>query len=109
MRPASPGGRRNRIRRARWTPRQARQRVGALFPVYEEFRANGARDRRSYNPAPVSAEQDKGAGIPAEREPIGGSGFRPVDPKQSFPALEQRILKRWRENDVFHRQLAWRR
>jgi isoleucyl-tRNA synthetase len=36
-------------------------------------------------------------------------GFAPVDPKQSFPALEARILERWRERDVFHRQLAWRR
>jgi isoleucyl-tRNA synthetase len=34
------------------------------------------------------------------------SGFRPVDPKQSFPALEERILERWRERDVFARSLA---
>jgi len=33
-------------------------------------------------------------------------GFRPVDPKQSFPELEERILARWRERDVFHRSLA---
>ena len=26
------------------------------------------------------------------------SGFRPVDPKQSFPELEQRVLERWRED-----------
>jgi isoleucyl-tRNA synthetase len=32
--------------------------------------------------------------------------FRPVDPKQSFPELEERILERWRERDVFHRSLA---
>jgi isoleucyl-tRNA synthetase len=31
-----------------------------------------------------------------------------VDPKQSFPALEERILERWRERDVFHRSLAQR-
>jgi isoleucyl-tRNA synthetase len=36
-------------------------------------------------------------------------GFRPVDPKQSFPELELRILERWREGDVFARQLAQRR
>ncbi|HSI80133.1 MAG TPA: isoleucine--tRNA ligase [Solirubrobacterales bacterium] len=36
-------------------------------------------------------------------------GFRPVDPKQSFPELERGILERWREGDVFHRQLALRR
>jgi isoleucyl-tRNA synthetase len=36
------------------------------------------------------------------------SGFRPVDPKQSFPALEERVLERWRERDVFHRSLAQR-
>jgi isoleucyl-tRNA synthetase len=37
------------------------------------------------------------------------SGFRPVDPKQSFPELEQRVLERWREGDVFARQVAQRR
>ena len=34
--------------------------------------------------------------------------YRPVDPKQSFPELEQRVLERWRERDVFHRSLAQR-
>src|SRR3954468_7423503 len=34
--------------------------------------------------------------------------FRPVDPKQSFPELEERILERWRERDVFHRSVAQR-
>jgi isoleucyl-tRNA synthetase len=37
------------------------------------------------------------------------SGFRPVDPKQSFPELERRILERWRADDVFERQLSQRR
>ncbi len=35
-------------------------------------------------------------------------GFRPVDAKQSFPELEQRVLERWRERDVFHRSLSQR-
>jgi isoleucyl-tRNA synthetase len=35
-------------------------------------------------------------------------GFRPVDTKQSFPELEERVLERWRELDVFHRSLAQR-
>jgi isoleucyl-tRNA synthetase len=35
-------------------------------------------------------------------------GFRPVDPKQPFPELEERVLARWRERDVFHRSLAQR-
>jgi isoleucyl-tRNA synthetase len=35
-------------------------------------------------------------------------GFRPVDAKQSFPELEERMLERWRERDVFHRSLAQR-
>ena len=35
-------------------------------------------------------------------------GFRPVDTKQSFPELEQRVLERWRERDVFGRSLAQR-
>jgi isoleucyl-tRNA synthetase len=34
------------------------------------------------------------------------SGFRPVDPRQPFPELEERLLERWRERDVFHRSLA---
>jgi isoleucyl-tRNA synthetase len=33
-------------------------------------------------------------------------GFSPVDPKQSFPELEERVLARWRESDVFGRSLA---
>ena len=35
-------------------------------------------------------------------------GFRPVDPRQSFPKLEEGLLGRWREADVFHRSLAKR-
>jgi len=35
-------------------------------------------------------------------------GFKPVDPKQSFPELEERVLARWRERDVFRRSLAGR-
>jgi isoleucyl-tRNA synthetase len=33
-------------------------------------------------------------------------GFEPVDTKQSFPELEERVLARWREGDVFARSLA---
>jgi isoleucyl-tRNA synthetase len=35
--------------------------------------------------------------------------FEPVDPKASFPEIEQRVLAFWREADVFHRQLEQRR
>jgi isoleucyl-tRNA synthetase len=35
-------------------------------------------------------------------------GFRPVDTRQSFPELEERVLARWRERDVFRRSLAQR-
>jgi isoleucyl-tRNA synthetase len=35
-------------------------------------------------------------------------GFEPVDPKQSFPALEERVLERWRAERVFERTLAAR-
>ncbi|HKF81348.1 MAG TPA: isoleucine--tRNA ligase [Solirubrobacterales bacterium] len=35
-------------------------------------------------------------------------GFEPVDPKQSFPDLEERVLARWREEGVFERSLAQR-
>jgi len=34
--------------------------------------------------------------------------FRPVDAKQPFPELEERMLQRWRERDVFQRSLAQR-
>ena len=37
------------------------------------------------------------------------SGFRPVDPRQRFPELELGVLERWREHEVFARQLAQRR
>src|SRR5215204_6435885 len=33
---------------------------------------------------------------------------RPVDPQQSFPALEEDVLARWRERDVFHESLRRR-
>jgi isoleucyl-tRNA synthetase len=36
------------------------------------------------------------------------SGFEPVDPKQSFPELEERVLARWREEGVFERSLEQR-
>jgi isoleucyl-tRNA synthetase len=36
------------------------------------------------------------------------AGFKPVDTKQSFPELEERVLERWRERDVFARSLAQR-
>jgi isoleucyl-tRNA synthetase len=35
-------------------------------------------------------------------------GFEPVDPKQSFPELEGRVLARWQEEGVFERSLAQR-
>src|SRR6478609_12225822 len=34
--------------------------------------------------------------------------YRSVDAGESFPALEERVLERWRELDVFHRTLARR-
>jgi len=34
--------------------------------------------------------------------------YRPVDTAQSFPALEQRVLERWRERDVFHESIRRR-
>src|SRR5215510_651607 len=36
------------------------------------------------------------------------ANFRAVDPKQSFPELEERILERWREREVFPRSLTQR-
>jgi isoleucyl-tRNA synthetase len=34
--------------------------------------------------------------------------YQPVDPAQSFPALEERVLDRWRERDVFHESIRRR-
>jgi isoleucyl-tRNA synthetase len=34
--------------------------------------------------------------------------YQPVDPSQSFPALEERVLERWRERDVFHESVRRR-
>jgi isoleucyl-tRNA synthetase len=34
--------------------------------------------------------------------------FEPVDPRQSFPELEERVLARWRERDVFHESIRRR-
>ncbi|MEJ7875915.1 MAG: isoleucine--tRNA ligase, partial [Solirubrobacterales bacterium] len=36
------------------------------------------------------------------------SGFKPVDSKQSFPALELELLERWREEGLFRKQLESR-
>src|SRR5690242_6582401 len=35
--------------------------------------------------------------------------YRPVDPKQSFPDLEQSVLERWRERDVFGESMRRRK
>ena len=34
--------------------------------------------------------------------------YEPVDPGQSFPKLEERVLERWRERDVFHESIRRR-
>ena len=34
--------------------------------------------------------------------------YRSVDTSQSFPALEERILEWWQENNIFHKSLEWR-
>jgi isoleucyl-tRNA synthetase len=36
------------------------------------------------------------------------SPFQPVDSDQSFPALEERVIERWRERDVFHESIRRR-
>jgi isoleucyl-tRNA synthetase len=35
-------------------------------------------------------------------------GFSAVDPKQSFPRLEEEVLERWREGEVFERSISQR-
>ena len=34
--------------------------------------------------------------------------YEPVDPSQSFPELEEQVLTRWRERDVFHESVRRR-
>ena len=34
--------------------------------------------------------------------------YRPVDPRVSFPALEEEVLERWRERDIFHESIRRR-
>ena len=46
--------------------------------------------------------------VPAPRILSFMPGFAPVDPKQSFPELEERLLARWRQEGVFERSLAQR-
>src|SRR3954468_1915696 len=36
------------------------------------------------------------------------AAHRPVDPRQSFPRLEEQVLERWRERDVFHESMRRR-
>ena len=37
------------------------------------------------------------------------SSFRPVDPKQSFPEMEERINAGWKQDRIFERQLEQRK
>jgi isoleucyl-tRNA synthetase len=39
---------------------------------------------------------------------MSGSPYRPVDPGTSFPELEQGVLERWRERDIFHESIRRR-
>ena len=64
--------------------------------------------RRDLVAAPGAAQVDDlgMSSVPAARRIAADAGISPVDPKQSFPELEERVLERWREGDVFARQLA---
>jgi isoleucyl-tRNA synthetase len=39
---------------------------------------------------------------------MSGAPYRPVDPGTSFPELEQGVLERWRERDIFHESIRRR-
>jgi isoleucyl-tRNA synthetase len=39
---------------------------------------------------------------------MSGVPYQPVDPGQSFPDLEQNVLERWRERDIFHESIRRR-
>jgi isoleucyl-tRNA synthetase len=57
---------------------------------------------------PAGAAPVGGPASPRSYNPPSVPGFAPVDPQQSFPALEERTLERWREQDLFARTLAAR-
>ena len=39
---------------------------------------------------------------------MSGPSYQPVEPGQSFPDLEQAVLERWRERDIFHESIRRR-
>jgi isoleucyl-tRNA synthetase len=39
---------------------------------------------------------------------VSGPSYQPVEPGQSFPDLEQTVLERWRERDIFHESIRRR-
>ncbi len=39
---------------------------------------------------------------------MSGAPYSPVDPGTSFPELEQQVLERWRERDIFHESIRRR-
>jgi isoleucyl-tRNA synthetase len=39
---------------------------------------------------------------------VSGPSYQPVEPGQSFPDLEQAVLERWRERDIFHESIRRR-
>jgi isoleucyl-tRNA synthetase len=49
-----------------------------------------------------------GAARHLESRPSTMPPFRPVDPGQSLPALEEGVLERWRARDVFHESIRRR-
>ncbi|MBV9213152.1 MAG: isoleucine--tRNA ligase [Actinobacteria bacterium] len=65
------------------------------------FPARLASPLRTYHRAPREP-----ADRPRRRPPV--SPFREVDPAQSFPALEEAVIERWRERNVFHESVRRR-
>src|ERR1700678_4364139 len=61
-----------------------------LPPCGLRRRRPSPRSRAPYNPAPMPTLH------------------RPVDPRASFPELEEHVLERWRERDVFAESLRRR-
>ena len=104
---------------ARGCPRTAARPVVALTLAGRELveravpRAHRAR-RPGLRGARRRREALPGRGLPqarglASRTTASRIGLRmAVDPQQSFPDLEQAVLERWRERDVFHESLRRR-
>ena len=88
-----------------------REVVDRLFPEHTErvsdaFAVLDEAEKRSL--AEICRKLGRGVGSATGQPPVQSDGPMAVDPDQSFPDLEQQVLQRWRERDVFAESLRRR-